>query len=220
MAKLRSTTEQELEQAIERIRGVTSAKIILDQDGEIAEIHLMGSCSRPPKQIVRDTESLLHAHFGARVDYRRISLVQLDSDEDSDIRMRFRLVSAKPHPEKADQLQVILRGNGEPYEGTASLEQAETGGGDATICAASKATLSAIQKAIGPIVHLEVCEARSVPINNEVVSLVVLAASTPQGEQRLTGTCIINESVCEATAKATLDAINRRLPIWIARGSK
>ena len=71
-----------LQKAIERIRGVISASVSLGQDGSVDEIHAFVTMERRPKQIVRDIESLLVTHFRMRVDYRSVSLVQLEPGDD------------------------------------------------------------------------------------------------------------------------------------------
>jgi len=210
----------ELERAIERIRGVSAARVILGPRNDIAEIHLVGSPSRQPKQIVRDTESLLYARFGTPVDYRKISLVQLGSADEPGLRTRIRLISAEAHPDDADELRVVLQGDGERYEGTALIESGALSQGESALRAGSDATLAAVQGFVGPIVHLSVQEARTIPTRDGELCLVIILASTPHGQQRLTGTCAMTDNVWEATAKATLDAMNRRLPVWIARSSR
>ena len=47
----------QLQRTIEQIKDVTSARVILDEEGAISEIHLVGSSGRKAKQIVRDIES-------------------------------------------------------------------------------------------------------------------------------------------------------------------
>jgi len=201
-----------LQRAIEKIEGVTSAGVILDADGEIAEIHILASPFRRPKQIVRDTESLLFVQFGIRVDYRRISLVQVGSGEAATSRVRLRFISAVPCPEAEAQVQVTLRCGDERYEGTSSAGSCELSGQSAR--AAADATLSAVQKALGRAVQLTAHEAQTVAADGQQVCLVIVRALTPRGEEHLTGSCMVAKSVFEAAAKATLDAINRRLPVW------
>lgn len=198
-----------LQRAIEQIEGVTSAGVVLDANGEIAEIHILASPSRRPKQIVRDTESLLFVQFGIRVDYRRISLVQLGPEAMGPSPTRLRFISAVPCPESEAHVQVTLRCGDERYEGVAGSDELGTGAR-----AAADATLSAVQKALGRPVQLTAHEAQMVAADGQQVCLVVVRALTPHGEERLTGSCIVTKSVLEAAAKAALDAINRRLPIW------
>ena len=58
---------RQLRRAIEQVKDVTSARVVLDDAGDIDEIHVVGSARREAKRIVRDIESLLYAQFGLRV---------------------------------------------------------------------------------------------------------------------------------------------------------
>lgn len=205
---------QRLSRAIERIEGVTAAGVVLGDQGEIEEIHLVGPSCRRPKQIVRDTESLLCAQFGMRFDYRKISLVQVSPENNTPRRIRLRLIAARPHPKRVGQVQVILQNGDQRYEGSASIgldTHREDG-----VSAVAGATLEAVQKAIGQIVHLTARDAQAVTAADRQVCLAMVSAVTPQGEEQLTGTCLVGNSVLEAASKATLDAINRRLVVWVA----
>lgn len=201
-----------LQRAIEQIRGVSSAGVVLNAAGEIAEIHILALPSRRPKQIVRDVESLLFVQFGIRVDYRRISLVQPGPGGMAASPTRLRFISAVSCPESESQVQVTLRCGEERYEGVG----ARSGELGASARAAAEATLSAVQKALGRPVQLTAHEAQMVSADGQQVCLVVVRALTPHGEEHLTGSCIVTQDVLEAAAKAALDAINRRLPIWAA----
>jgi hypothetical protein len=202
-----------LEKAIERIKGITSARVILNKDTEeIEEIHVMGLPSRRPKQIVRDTETLLFVQFGIHVDYRRISFVQLGPEDASALHLRLQFISAKPHPKAENQIQVILQSDNNRYEGVAPIQTDSVE--VLAFTATATATLGAVQKAIGRIAHLKAQDTQLVSANGSQVCLVVIHVSTPRGEERLTGTCIVNGCPYEAAAKATLDAMNRRLPVW------
>ncbi len=63
-----------MEATLNRLRGILSSRIVVGDAGEIAEIHVMATPERIPKQIVRDVESALFATFGTRVDHRKISV--------------------------------------------------------------------------------------------------------------------------------------------------
>ncbi|MBC7237828.1 MAG: hypothetical protein H5T69_18450, partial [Chloroflexi bacterium] len=181
-------------------------------EGQVSEIHLVGSASRRPKQIVRDVESLLYAHYGVHIDYRKISLVQLDAETVTAHLGRLRFLGVQPHPARENCVQVILQSEEVRYEGTAPLAV------DAPeqLCAqaAAQATLEAVQQAIGHAVPLEVRDLQLLAPVGHRVCLAIIAANTPQGEEQLSGTCLVTGSVLEAGCKATLDALNRRLPVW------
>jgi len=65
------------------LRDIRSCRISADEDDEITEIHVVADNSgRPPKLIARDVEGCLSAELGLRVDYRKIGVVIIDSDEE------------------------------------------------------------------------------------------------------------------------------------------
>lgn len=204
---------QQLQRTIEQIKDVTSARIILDEEGAISEIHLVGSAGRKAKQIVRDIESLLYARFGIRIDYRRISLVQLDAPHVSLVPSRLVFVSASAYPQAGDCVRVVLQSDNQTYEGIASVFSEVHQ--DAQANATAQATIGAVQQAIGEMARLAVQEAKNVSADGQNVSLVIIRALTSQGEECLTGTCLVRDHPLDAVAKATLDAINRRLPVWL-----
>src|SRR3990172_2223877 len=70
---------QMLEQRLGQIRGVISARVMPGNDGDIGEVHILAACQRTPKQLVRDIESLVLLHFKTKLDYRKISIVQLET---------------------------------------------------------------------------------------------------------------------------------------------
>jgi len=202
----------QLQRTIEQVKEVTSARVILDDEGAISEIHLVGSAGRKAKQIVRDIESLLYARFGMRIDYRKISLVQLDAPHVSSVPSRLIFVSAAAYPQAGDYVRVVLQSDGQTYEGIATVFNEIHQ--DAEANATAQATIGAVQQAIGEMARLAVQEAKHVSADGQNVSLVVIRALTSQGEECLTGTCLVRDQPLDAVAKATLDAINRRLPVW------
>lgn len=201
---------ESLQRSLQRIKGVLSAGVVRDYEGNIAEIHMEASPSRHPKQIVRDTESLLYTRFGIDLDYRKISLVQLEEPEMAE---RLRLVSATMLPEER-AVRVVLGNGDELYRGLAELPASRRPKDEGIAAAAAGATLGAMQKIVGDIVPLQLNDAFLVPTDGESVCLIVVSASSSRGRERLTGTAIVRDDIPEAASKATLDAINRRLIIW------
>ncbi len=71
------------EELILMLRDIRSCRISADEDDEIAEIHVVADNSgRSPKLIARDVEGCLKAELGLKVDYRKIGVVIMDSDEE------------------------------------------------------------------------------------------------------------------------------------------
>ena len=66
-----------IEELLSQVRGVMAVRVVLEEQGQIDELHIVGSPGRSAKQMVRDIESLLFVRGGVRVDHRKISLVQI-----------------------------------------------------------------------------------------------------------------------------------------------
>lgn len=67
---------QKAEELLSSLVGVISARVVVDEDGDIEEIHVLSSSDVSPKQAVRNVESALRAHLDLAVDHRRISVAQ------------------------------------------------------------------------------------------------------------------------------------------------
>ena len=66
------------EDLILRLRDVRSARIYADEEGKIAEIHVVAATERAPKLIARDVETVLKAGLGVSIDYRKIGVVVME----------------------------------------------------------------------------------------------------------------------------------------------
>ena len=214
--RLLSQTQEELtirlQRAIERIRGVASASVNLGQDGSVDEVHALVTMERRPKQIVRDIETLLVTHFHMRVDYRSVSLVQLEPDDAESMRNRLEFLGAAVSADNPLQVIVDLRMDSRRYTG---IVRAISDDRDAIAVAAAKATLLAIQQAINVRAELKTDDVRIVSLEDGDVCVAIITAVCETGIERLTGTCLLNQDACICASKAALDAVNRRLPIWI-----
>src|SRR5919204_6553828 len=65
---------QRAEELLLTLPGVIAARVIAGETGTISEVHLLTTMEVAPKQTVRNVESALLAHFGMRVDHRKISV--------------------------------------------------------------------------------------------------------------------------------------------------
>ncbi len=200
----------ELEEAIACITGVDAVRLIVDETGAIAEIHVVGPLGRSPKRIVRDTESLLRARYGISVDYRKISVVQLPPTARA--YMRPKLVDVRFEPEDACVCVTLAGVNGEHR-----CEEAISGSGHPELArATAELTLRAASEATNVPVALRLAESRIIHVGDHDVMFVMVSADGQGASEELTGTCIVGRCLPTAAAKATLDAINRRLELWSA----
>src|SRR5437762_7656775 len=68
----------ELEAAILRIQGIQAARVVAGPGGRVSEVHVLAGRERGAKQLVRDVQSVILTNFGVDIDYRTVSVVQLD----------------------------------------------------------------------------------------------------------------------------------------------
>jgi len=79
-----------------QINGVLQCKIDIDEEGEIAGVHVVAGMNRDPRHVVRDVESLLKARLDVDVYYKKIGVVQVvDNDQPAGSSVTF-------HPPLAD----------------------------------------------------------------------------------------------------------------------
>ena len=62
------------EELLVTLPGVLNARIIVDDSGEVAEVHVLTTTEVSPKQTVRNVESALLAQLGMRVSHKKISV--------------------------------------------------------------------------------------------------------------------------------------------------
>lgn len=94
---------QKAEELLESLVGVISARVVVDEDGEIEEIHVLSTSDISPKQAVRNVESALRAHLDIAIDHRRISVAQAEPGSEPDVIAPKAARPARPHaaPEPA-----------------------------------------------------------------------------------------------------------------------
>src|SRR6476660_6944012 len=97
-----------IEELLSQVRGVMAVRVVLEEQGQIDELHIVGSPERSAKQMVRDIESLLYVRGGVRVDHRKISLVQIAESAIQPAQVRLRLLDlSRPSGELAT-IAVVL----------------------------------------------------------------------------------------------------------------
>jgi hypothetical protein len=200
-----------LEASLKQVQGVYACRVVLDSPNEISEIHVVGSASRKPKQIVRDIESLLFARFGLRVNYRKISLAQIQEEK------AFSLLGSRPRllladwqsSDNADAVLVRLADNGNVFEGTAQAAKSTKEKG----WLACTATLDALNKLLGAAGEFHLEALQLMPIAAREVLVVLVTFGFAAGEEHLIGTSFYRGDIMESAVRATLDSVNRRLAL-------
>lgn len=203
---------QDWEQAIKQIKSVITARINVNNLGDIEEVHILAGSGRAPKQVVRDVESVLAAQFGLQIDHKKISVAQIGDDDENTFAIR---ESSRPK-----LVGVTIR----TVNGMAEVK-VELLTGDKLIEGVSQGPSSsynklrlfveATLKALSPLTldkFLFVTEDVGITqLAKRQIALVAITLIAPAGEQSLTGCALVRNDDREAVVKATLDAVNRKL---------
>lgn len=195
-----------VQETINRIEGVLNCKVVFEND-EISEIHVLANSSRSPKQIARDIESTLFAKYDYKIDKNKISIAVIQSDDMvSPKRVKLHSVLVKTLLNKIEY-SVILTYDGVEYsvEGSGINTQANRKK------LIAKATLEAVEKIIGQEYLFDVQDVLVNTTNTVTVVTVIVNALVTGNEEALVGSAIVRKDLNEAIARATLDAINRRI---------
>lgn len=202
------------EQLIFQVRGIQAARIVTDANGGIDEVHVVGLPGRSAKQIVRDIGSILYVRGGIRLDYRKVSLVQLSEEALKPLapRVLLREVVCEQHAPKPS-VKVSL-GLGERQ--VQGYSAASTEGAACPLHIAAEATLQALSQLLGPQTDLRVEQVGSQPFGALSVCLSQLSLAVDSGSETLLGISQIRGDEASAAARAVLDAVNRQLQRLLA----
>ena len=202
---------------------------------EIREIHILTRSSRPPKQIVRDVQTVLLTSFNRSIDYRVVSVAYAKSEPRAvegasaprpPARPSAVRVEPDPEPEAFEsagaerirfgsvnlfvsgprtQAQVELRWKGLSRMGSASGWSTR----DGAYRLVAQATLAGVQEFLEGEVALGIQDVDFVTMGRQRVALVALALLAHRQEKILVGSCTVEQDVQQAVVLATLAALNR-----------
>jgi len=198
---------RELEEALCRLPTVDAARVVGD-NGRIAEVHVLAAPSKPPKQIVRDIQSLAMASFGLPIDRRAISVVQIDR-ADREQGERPAVLEIKETPQGSRVTASVTLG----WQGEMFVGEAEGPSASATrLRLVGEATLRALEQAIGGETGLALAALEIAPIGGRNVAVAEIVVVTG-GEERMTvGSALTGHDHSQAAVRAVLDALNRFVP--------
>jgi len=215
-----------LEHAIRRIQGIQAARVVPGQGGRISEVHVLAGRDRGAKQLVRDVQSVIMTNFGIDIDYRTVSIVQLD---DANVGVSQQppapLLTERPAPVETPPVPApaprpaIVRLQTETASFTTEVrvgvavhthERAGVARGPSTagLRIVANATVDALSEMLRSSA-VEVTSAELLTIGAMQVAVVLLRLGTARGEQVLAGSAVVRKDANDAVARATLDALNR-----------
>ena len=204
---------EELEESLTRLESVDAVRVV-SGSGKIAEVHVLAGAKKPAKQVVRDVQSLAMARYGANIDRRVISVVQLAATGIShDTRQRPVIVSIREEPDgfRVDVL-VTLGWQNEEHVGTATGPSAAS----ARLRLVGEATLKALEGVYPTLPPLAIDSIGESSVGMRTVVIAIVIASVENHREELAVGAVLSQGdATETSARAVLDALNRRLPSLI-----
>lgn len=181
---------------------------VVAANGHVDEIHVLARRNKPPKQLVRDVQSLCQALFSLSIDRRIVSVVQL-ADADLDIGLRPALVDVSEALEGTRaEVTVTLR-----WQDNLLLGKASGAAAQATRARqVAEATLGAIRQGIDHAVALAVGSMDVPTLGSRRVAVAQIVLVTESTERMLIGSAYVDDDETRAVVRAVLDALNRFLP--------
>ncbi len=214
-----TVTVEEVEALLSKLPGVLSSRVVVNDWGGVEEIHILATCERHPKQIVRNVESALAARWALHVDHKKISVAQLEEIPPSSLHQRFKLSQLESYAHTAQrrlQIKVRLGGPGEGEELEGLAEGPLTPGSARRI--AAEAVLTALAPVLKPGVSLSVENVGSFRLGPYEAVAVLVNVLDPRGRpEPLLGAVLAEDDPAYDAVRATLDALNRRLGILAGR---
>ena len=191
-----------MEELINEIFDVVSSKVVLN-NSEVEEIHVLSSNRRGPKQISRDIQSALNAKFNTNIDYKKISVAQIDDKQNiiNDFRLKVELVQVSLTGSNTEVKVVLVKND----------ERIELGSKNSIYRLLAQATIDCIHKVLNIDDILNVEDVEKIHLAKEKVIVVAVSYVSNKFEMLMTGTATIVKDEYETVVKATLDAINRRI---------
>lgn len=202
---------EEVEYFLANIKSVLSCKIITDSNNNITEIHVLSDSSRHSKQIVRDIRTALLSHFNIDVDYKIISVAQVNKNISitSDYRLLYEGYTNESNSERI-RLTTKLSWDEREFVGEAEGIKTEKN----TLMVAASSTLNAIKKAIDLDCFI-IDDIQSARVAGKDVMLSAITYIDHGRESVLIGSSIVHNNKIDSTIKATLNAINRKICLFI-----
>ncbi|MDI6870321.1 MAG: hypothetical protein QME79_02995 [Bacillota bacterium] len=198
-----------IEKALQKLPGVGSVRLLVNEAGEIQEVHALADSGRLPKQVVKDFETLLLTKFGIEIDHRKISIAQL-GDEPKPPGPLPRLVIRGLELRNQGTVTSVRVELADPERSTAGAAEGPSSTTN-KLRLVAQATLAAVKGFTGDLVQYVLEDVRLERVARREVVVVCVTLVGAKGEETLLGTCRVGRDETEATIRATLSALNRRL---------
>jgi len=214
----RYVSAEQIEDVVRQLKDVISTRAILGPSGRIDELHVLVNPKRAPKQISRDIESALRAHLDVSLDFKKISIAQIQGraviggagGPAGLPRLRFADVSLSVTGSRAEAVVHLNRGDS-IYTGMAT-GHASSHNQMRLIAAAAIRAVEDSHDQDGTMV-VEDLQTEVALAGHKAVTVLVSALTSIKGEELLTGSALVRHDAWKAVVNATLNAVNRRVSL-------
>ncbi|MEN8235182.1 MAG: hypothetical protein ABFR89_09705 [Actinomycetota bacterium] len=202
-------SHRELEESITHLESVDAARVVTEGP-RVTEVHVIAAAGKQAKHVVRDIQSLAMARYGATIDRRVISVVQISpTDLTGGGSNRPALVGVREEPNGTrTTLRVTLRLDDEDRTGTAIGPAVAS----TRLRLIGEATIDAVERTYEGVPPIALDAVNSTVVGSrQVIVAIVVGAGESGGELLTVGSALSLGDDGEATVKAVLDALNRRI---------
>lgn len=206
MENIKDNIAEEIKKLICKLPDIRHCSVVCSPENEVEEIHILAGVNRNIKQMVRDIQSAISAKFGINIDYKVISIAQINENEFKETRLKLDGIYVK-NIENTIEAIVTLKYDDKLYEGKSRRVKSRSN----KFKAIAEATLLALEGYldIGQAFYLE--DIQAVSLANREVSTCVIGFAYGSKEELLAGCSIINADENEAVVKSVLSAVNRKI---------
>ena len=206
MENANDNLSQEIKTLICKLPDIRHCSVVCSSRDEVEEIHVLAGINRNIKQLVRDIQSAINAKFGINIDYKVISIAQINENDFKEIRLQLYGISVK-NIERSIEAIVTLTYEDKLYEGKITRVKSKNN----KCKAIAEATLLALENylKIGQTFYVE--DAKSIAISSGELCICVIGYIFDGKEELLSGCSLINTDENEAVVKAVLSAVNRKI---------
>jgi hypothetical protein len=197
----------DIEELILMLPSILNCKVVINHEGKLVEIHILANKRRSPKQIARDIQSSVMAKWGLQIDYKIISIAQIEDTSQQEEKRGYKLVisSVEYSVEGINgEAVVVLKSEDKTYTG--KIKGLHTRSGVTKLIA--NATIRAVEDYMGqgPCFYIEDIERTQ--IAKKDVVLIVVTLLTNFGEKYFVGISFLDADIYKSIVKATLNALD------------
>jgi len=173
-----------------------------------AEVHVLTSPGKAPKQVVRDVQSVAMAGFSSQIDRRIVSVVQVDpGDLGGGDRPAVDDVAEEIDGSRMT-ITVTLTWHDERLVGRATGPAAST----TRLRLVAEATLASLEQALDSNAAFAVASVDTPQIGAHRVAVAVVVIVANGEERVVSGSALVGPDPSKAMVRAVLDGLNRQVP--------